>query len=145
MGWSTLWGLTHPHWVNEATQPSYPVSPPSPALNLSQHQGLFQWVSLFLFQHFWLMAVYHSVMILVLHQEEGEHPSTLPSWDQSLLHIFLTCLVCVAPQTHLKTQSLLTQQQSLFSIIFRPCLCSPLSAKNVLSFIFIWVTFALNI
>ena len=26
-------------------RPSYPLSPPSPALNLSQHQGLFQWVS----------------------------------------------------------------------------------------------------
>ena len=26
-------------------QPSHPLSSPSPALNLSQHQGLFQWVS----------------------------------------------------------------------------------------------------
>ena len=33
------------HWVN-AIQPSHPLSSPSPpALNLSQHQGLFQWVS----------------------------------------------------------------------------------------------------
>ena len=30
----------------DAIQPSHPLSPPSPpALNLSQHQGLFQWVS----------------------------------------------------------------------------------------------------
>ena len=37
---------THVHWVSDAIQPSYPLSPPSPhALNLSQHQGLFQWVS----------------------------------------------------------------------------------------------------
>ena len=36
---------THVHWVNDAIQPSHPLSPPSPpALNLSQHQGLFQWV-----------------------------------------------------------------------------------------------------
>ena len=36
----------HVHWVNDALQPSHPLSPPSPlALNLSQHQGLFQWVS----------------------------------------------------------------------------------------------------
>ena len=36
---------THVHWVDNAIQPSHPLSPPSPALNLSQHQGLFQWVS----------------------------------------------------------------------------------------------------
>ena len=64
----TLWGLCDPidcsipgfpvlhyllefvqtpvHWVGDATQPSHPLSPPSPpALNLSQHQGIFQWVS----------------------------------------------------------------------------------------------------
>ena len=36
---------THVHWVNDANQPSHLLSPPSPpALNLSQHQGLFQWV-----------------------------------------------------------------------------------------------------
>ena len=37
---------THVHRVGDAIQPSYPLSSPSPpALNLSQHQGLFQWVS----------------------------------------------------------------------------------------------------
>ena len=35
---------THVHWVGDAIQPSHPLSPPSPALNLSQHQGLFQCV-----------------------------------------------------------------------------------------------------
>ena len=36
---------THVHWVSDAIQPSHPLSPPSPpALNLSQNQGLFQWV-----------------------------------------------------------------------------------------------------
>ena len=34
---------THVHWVGDAIQPSHLLSPPSPpALNLSQHQGLFQ-------------------------------------------------------------------------------------------------------
>ena len=33
------------HWVGDTIQPSHPLLPPSPlALNLSQHQGLFQWV-----------------------------------------------------------------------------------------------------
>ena len=37
---------THVHWVGDAIQPSHPLSLPSPpALNLSQHQGLFKWVS----------------------------------------------------------------------------------------------------
>ena len=37
---------THVHWVDDAIQPSHPLSSPSPpTLNLSQHQGLFQWVS----------------------------------------------------------------------------------------------------
>ena len=37
---------THVHQVGDAIQPSHPLSSPSPpALNLSQHQGLFQWVS----------------------------------------------------------------------------------------------------
>ena len=37
---------THVHWVDDANQPPHPLSSPSPpALNLSQQQGLFQWVS----------------------------------------------------------------------------------------------------
>ena len=37
---------SHVHCVGDAIQPSHPLSSPSPpALNLSQHQGLFKWVS----------------------------------------------------------------------------------------------------
>ena len=37
---------THVHWVGDAIQLSHPLSSPSPpAFNLSQHQGLFQWVT----------------------------------------------------------------------------------------------------
>ena len=37
---------THVHWVGDVIQLSYPLSSPSPpALNLSQSQGLFKWVS----------------------------------------------------------------------------------------------------
>ena len=36
---------THVHWVSDVIQTSHPLSPMSPlALNLSQHQGFFQWV-----------------------------------------------------------------------------------------------------
>ena len=45
------------HWVSDAIQLSHPLSPPSlPAFNLSQHQGLFQWVS----------SSHHVAKILVL-------------------------------------------------------------------------------
>ena len=37
---------THVHWVGDVIQPSHPLSSPSPpTFNLSQHQGLFKWVS----------------------------------------------------------------------------------------------------
>ena len=36
---------THVHWVDDTIQLSHPLSSPSLALNLSQHQGLSQWVS----------------------------------------------------------------------------------------------------
>ena len=36
---------TNVHWVGDAIQPSHPLLSPSPALNLSQHQGLSNWVS----------------------------------------------------------------------------------------------------
>ena len=35
----------HVYCFGDANQPSHPLTPSSPALNLSQHQGLFQWVS----------------------------------------------------------------------------------------------------
>ena len=46
--WSLLPELapTHVHGDGDAIQASHPLSSPSPpALNLSQHQGLFKWVS----------------------------------------------------------------------------------------------------
>ena len=37
---------THVHWVGDAKEPSHPLlSPSPPTFNLSQHRGLFQWVS----------------------------------------------------------------------------------------------------
>ena len=37
---------THIYWVSDSIQPFHPLSPPSPlAHNLSQCQGLFQWVN----------------------------------------------------------------------------------------------------
>ena len=35
----------HVYWVGDAIKPSHPLSSPSPVFNLSQHQGLFKWIS----------------------------------------------------------------------------------------------------
>ena len=35
----------HAHYIGDAIQQSHPLMPSSSALNLSRHQGLFQWVS----------------------------------------------------------------------------------------------------
>ena len=44
--WLPELAQTHVHRVSDAIQPSHPLSAPStPAFNLSQHQGLFKWVS----------------------------------------------------------------------------------------------------
>ena len=43
----TEFAQTHVHWVSDAIQPSHSLSPPSPAFNLSQHQGFFPMSQLF--------------------------------------------------------------------------------------------------
>jgi len=40
-----VFAQTYVHWISDAIQQSHPLSSSSPALNLSQHQGPFQWVS----------------------------------------------------------------------------------------------------
>ena len=55
MNWSTRgfpvphhlleFAQVHVHRIGDAVQPSHPLSSLSSAFNLSQHQGLFQWVS----------------------------------------------------------------------------------------------------
>ena len=47
LSFTNSWNLLklHIHWVNDAIQPPHLLSSPSPpAFNLSQHEGLFQWV-----------------------------------------------------------------------------------------------------
>ena len=44
--WLPELAQTHIHQVSDTVQPSHPLSAPSPpAFSLSQHQGLFKWVS----------------------------------------------------------------------------------------------------
>jgi len=57
---------THVHWVGDTIQVSHPLSPSPPTFNLSQHQGLFKWVS----------SSHHVPKVLELqlqHQSFNEH------------------------------------------------------------------------
>ena len=62
---------THVHWVGDAIQPSHPLSPSSPpAVNLSQHQGLFQWVS----------SSHQVAKILELQPQHQSFPMNIQDW-----------------------------------------------------------------
>ena len=59
---------THVHQVGDAIQPVHPLSSPSPpALNISQHHGLFQWGSS---SH----QVAQGLELQLQHQPSNEHP-----------------------------------------------------------------------
>ena len=69
------------HQVGDAIQPTHPLSSPSPpALNLSQHQGLFKWVS-----------SYHQVAKVLefqlQHQSFQWTPRTFPSFRMDWLDL----------------------------------------------------------
>ena len=61
---------THVHWVGDAIQPSHPLSSPSPAFNLSQHWGLFKWVS----------SLHQVVKILGVSASTSALPMNIQDW-----------------------------------------------------------------
>ena len=71
---------TQVHWVSDAIQPSHPLSFPSPAFKLSQHQGIFQWVG----------SSHEEAKVLELQLQH--HSSKKP--DSSLLSLFILSLLC---------------------------------------------------
>ena len=89
---------THVHWVSDAIQPSHPLSPPSLALNLSQHQSLFQRVS------FSLISGDQSI---------GASASVLPMNIQGWFPLGLNHLILAVPGT---LKSLLQHQSSKVSV-----------------------------
>ena len=60
---------THAHRVSDAIQPSHPLLSPSPAFSLSQHQGLFKWVS----------SSHQVAKVLVL-QLQHQFPMNIQDW-----------------------------------------------------------------
>ena len=92
---------THIHWISDAIQPSHPLlSPSPPALNLSQHQGLFQGVS----------SLHHVAKVLEL---QLQHQSL--QWYSGLISFRIDWLDLLAVQGTLK--SLLQHHSSKGSIL----------------------------
>ena len=77
---------SHVHWAGDTIQPSHPLLFPSPpAFNLSQNQGLFQWV-----HSYWnfllhgacvCMYVHHSVMSNLLQTIDCSLPGFFLHWN----------------------------------------------------------------
>ena len=100
---------THIHWVYDAIQPSQPLSPPSPlALNLSQHQGLFQWVG----------SLYQVAKVLV-----SASTSVLPMNIQGWFPLRLPGLISVQSKGLLRVFSSTTVRKHQF-FDPQPCLWS---------------------
>ena len=114
---------THVHCVSNAIQPSHPLSSPSAsAFSLSQHQGLFQWVSssnqgakvlkLQLHQSFqWTFGVDFLYDWLVWHPcypRDSQESSPAPQFkgiNSSALNIIFTHFINILPVSALGTDS----------------------------------------
>ena len=115
----------HVHWVGDAIQPS--LSPCPPALNLSQHQGLFQWKDLFTSGG----------------QSIGVSALVLPMSIQGWFPLRLTALIsfspyiCANPTPFLKAQSKCVLSHRVFLHPVRecwqwlPCACHTVMNKMV--------------
>ena len=76
---------THVHRIGDAIRPSYPLSSPSPpAFNLSQHQGLFQWVGAaprrLVKQEFPLQKKKKEFPLQLLPRLQGRRPDCARDW-----------------------------------------------------------------
>ena len=98
---------THVYWVGDAIQPPHSLSSPSPpALNLSQHQGLFQWVSS---SHQWPKYWSFSFSISPSNEYWGWFPLRLAS----LISLQSKGLSRVFSNTTVQTHQFFTAQLSL--------------------------------
>ena len=81
---------THVHWVSDAIQPSHPLSYPSPPdFTLSQHQGLFQWVSPLFESGDQSIRTSASVSVLLMNIQDW--------FPLGLMGHYITLLMCTTP------------------------------------------------
>ena len=93
---------THVHWVGDAIQPSHPLSSPSPpTFNLSQHQGLFQWVG----------SLHHVAKVLALQLQQSVLPVNIQGW----FHLGWTGLISLLSKGLSKISSTTVRRHQFFS------------------------------
>ena len=105
---------THVHWVSDAIQQSHPLlSPSPPALNPSQHQGLFQWVS----------ALHQAAKVL---EFQLQHQSSQSTPRTDLLHDGLVGSCCHPrdSQESSPTPQFKSISSSALSFLYSPTLTS---------------------
>ena len=101
---------THVHWIGDAIHPFHPLSSPSPpTFNLSQYQGLFQWVS----------SSHQLAKVLELQFQHS------PSNEYSGLISFRSGLISLQSKGLLRVFSRTTVQNTLvLSLLYGPTLIS---------------------
>ena len=98
----------HVHWVGNDIQPSHPLSSSSPpALNLSQHRGLFKWVS----------SLHEVAKVLEFQLQTSVLPMNTQDWSplgwtSYLFYIYFQYCICVNPNLPIA----LTPSSTLVSI-----------------------------
>ena len=114
---------TRVHWVGDTIQPSHPLSSPSPpGFNLSQHQGLYQWVSS---SH----QVAKVLEFQLQHQSftKGQIQSCLWSWygfARHALYFEFSCQpILFPPASRHSCRSLINVQHSKLQLNFLPENC----------------------
>ena len=100
---------THVHWVGDAIQSSHPLSSPSPpAFNLSQHQGLFKWVSSF-------HQVAKVLEFQLQHQSFNEH-SGLTSFRMDWLDLLAVQGTLKSLLQHHSSKASILQRSAFFTV-----------------------------
>ena len=105
---------THVHWVSKAIQPSHPLSSPSPlTFNLSQHQGLFQWVG----------SSHQAAKVL---EFQLQHQSFQWTFRTDFLYNWLVWFPCSPrdSQESSPTPQFKSSNSSVFSLLYGPALTS---------------------
>ena len=100
---------THVHWVSDVIQPSHPLPSPSPpAFNLTQHQGLFQWVSS---SHWWPKYCSFSFSI-----SPSDEYSGLISFRMDWLDLFAVQGTLKSLLQHHSSKALILQRSAFFMV-----------------------------
>ena len=105
---------THAHWVSDAIQPSHPLSSPSPpTLNLSQHQGLFKWVSSASVAKVLDFQLQHQSFHWTPRTDLARNKYLRVNWSQSILSAYTSKVEFFLPKIHYSPKNILNTQGNI--------------------------------